>query len=126
MSSDTDKSFLLESEFLCSVRDFISAETQFPISKWFRARAMEVYLRNGPKVIGRSVISCITVSNVEVFSPKQGIYSFFLNYLEAHTDKPIYIENVLMAEHAGIYERRGYKSIADSAGHMHAFYKGFD
>lgn len=87
---------------------------------------MEVYLRNGPKVIGRSAIRCITISNVEVFSPKQGIYSFFLSYLEANTDKPIYIENVLMAEHAGIYERRGYKSIADSDGHIHAFYKGFD
>lgn len=35
MSSDTDKS-LLESEFLYSVSDFISTETQFPISKWFR------------------------------------------------------------------------------------------
>lgn len=102
-----------DEKFINDIRDFANTKSLFGQSTWFYGKYMSVYLRNGERFLGGSRIRAITVANVTVTSPGQGVYNDFLLLLETLT-RVIYIEGVFQIEQHPLYRRRDYVKIEET------------
>jgi hypothetical protein len=114
-----------DTEFIQAVTEYCQKRERIIPSQWFTGKYMKVYLRNSGRWIEQQRTHAITISNVEVFFPGEGIYHDFLKLMETLTDT-ILIESVLIPEQHGIYLRRGYQIMSDLYDPIPSFYKKLD
>jgi hypothetical protein len=97
-------------KFLEEIRLFAKSRGSIPRSLWFNGQNMKVYLRDCPRIIAGQRYEVITISNVLVFNPGQGVYRDFLGFMDT-LGEHLFIENVFDVEQHPIYLTRGYTAI---------------
>lgn len=83
-------------------------------NSWLEHGALQVYVRRGYHLIGGSELECcLDLATIEVAEEcrGQGVFTRFLEEVEAMSLAPIYVENVLDERFATFWLRRGYTSV---------------
>lgn len=108
--------YVLQDEIEDFIAYWLGQPMLFGKSLWFEDRVMKVFLRCSRQYLLQAngeyeYTPSITIANVTVFTPGQGTYRKFLDFIQAQADEfgaAFVVENVLTAEHYPIYERRGF------------------
>lgn len=80
---------------------------------WVCAEGMDMYLRHGLHFIDGRVTACLDIANVLVSSPGKGLFTEFLDAVEAlvaqhPTVHYVFVENIMNQRLAVFLRKRGY------------------
>ena len=95
-----------------SIQEFLGSGQR---NAWVHLEKMRVYVRaRSTRYINKKIVSTFDVATVEVEAPYrgQGVFTRFLEKIEADLDLPIYVENVLDPRFQNFFrKRKGYKEL---------------
>lgn len=89
---------------------------------WLSKDNLHVYVRKGYHWTGSKLEWCLDLASIEVNKECRGlgVFTAFLETVEANSPLPIYVENVLEPRFAEFFDRKGYLSVSQSEDRCYA------